>query len=56
MLLLGLVFMAATFVVFAAYGFFASTLRRYVLASLKVQRWMQRGFAWHSASWRSNSL
>ncbi|WP_062224344.1 LysE family translocator [Aureimonas sp. D3] len=45
MLLLGLVFMAATFVVFAAYGFFASTLRRYVLASLKVQRWMQRGFA-----------
>lgn len=45
MLLLSLVFMAMTFVVFAAYGVFASTLRRYVLTSLKVQRWMQRGYA-----------
>ncbi len=45
MLLLSLVFMAMTFVVFAAYGVFASTLRRYVLTSLKVQLWMRRGFA-----------
>ncbi|UZO95015.1 Lysine exporter protein (plasmid) [Roseomonas mucosa] len=45
MLLLSLVFMAATFVVFATYGIFASALRRYVLTSLTIQRWMQRGFA-----------
>ncbi|MBB3999079.1 LysE family translocator [Aureimonas pseudogalii] len=45
MLLLSLVFMAVTFVVFAAYGIFASTLRRYVLTNLRVQRWMQRSFA-----------
>ncbi|KKB82558.1 lysine transporter LysE [Devosia soli] len=45
MLLLSLVFMTATFVVFAAYGTFASALRRYILSSLKVQRWMQRGFS-----------
>ncbi|WP_019998508.1 LysE family translocator [Aureimonas ureilytica] len=45
MLLLSLVFMAMTFAVFATYGVFASTLRRYVLTSLRVQRWMQRSFA-----------
>ena len=37
--------MALTFVVFAAYGVFASALRRRVLASVEIQLWMQRGFA-----------
>lgn len=42
---LGLVFMAATFLVFAAYGIAASALRRYVLASSATQVWLQRSFA-----------
>ena len=45
MLELSLVFMALTFVVFAAYGVFAAALRRHVIASASVQRWMRRGFA-----------
>ncbi|MFT3666120.1 LysE family translocator [Piscinibacter sp.] len=42
---LSLVFMALTFVVFAAYGAFAAALRRHVLSSASVQTWMRRGFA-----------
>lgn len=45
MILLSLVFMAVTFIVFAAYGVFASSLRRHVLGNLEAQRWMRRGFA-----------
>jgi threonine/homoserine/homoserine lactone efflux protein len=42
---LSLVFMALTFVVFAVYGVFAASVRRHVLSSEVVQRWMRRGFA-----------
>ena len=45
MLQLSLVFMAMTFLVFAAYGAFAAALRQHVLASPFVQAWMRRGFA-----------
>lgn len=45
MLLLSAIFMAVTFVVFAAYGFFASALRRHVISRPKVVLWMRRSFA-----------
>lgn len=45
MLELSLVFMALTYVVFAAYGTFAASVRRHVISSASVQNWMRRGFA-----------
>ncbi|MFC0199014.1 LysE family translocator [Paracoccus rhizosphaerae] len=45
MITLSLVFMALTFIVFAAYGAGAAFMRRHVLSSLPVQIWMRRGFA-----------
>ena len=45
MLELSLVFMALTFVIFAAYGAFAAAVRRHVISNASVQVWMQRGFA-----------
>ncbi|MDX8457587.1 LysE family translocator [Mesorhizobium humile] len=45
MLELSLVFMALTFVIFAAYGAFAAAVRRHVISSASVQTWMRRGFA-----------
>lgn len=45
MLELSLVFMALTFVIFAAYGVFAAAVRRHVISSASVQTWMRRGFA-----------
>lgn len=45
MLELSLVFMAMTFVVFAAYGVFAASVRSHVVSRPKVLAWMRRGFA-----------
>ncbi len=45
MLELSLVFMALTFAIFAAYGVFASAVRRHVISSALVQVWMRRSFA-----------
>jgi threonine/homoserine/homoserine lactone efflux protein len=45
MLELSFVFMALTFVIFAAYGTFAVAVRRHILASRSVQTWMRYGFA-----------
>jgi threonine/homoserine/homoserine lactone efflux protein len=45
MLLLSGVFMALTFVVFAAYGLFAASFRRYVIGRPGVILWMRRTFA-----------
>jgi threonine/homoserine/homoserine lactone efflux protein len=45
MLGLSAVFMAATFVVFAAYGLFAAAVRNHVLARPRVLVWMRRTFA-----------
>lgn len=45
MLELSLVFMALTFVIFAAYGAFAAAVRRHVLSNISVQVWMRRSFA-----------
>ncbi|GGA51665.1 lysine transporter LysE [Nitratireductor aestuarii] len=45
MLELSLVFMALTFVIFAAYGAFAAAVRRHVISNASVQMWMRRGFA-----------
>jgi threonine/homoserine/homoserine lactone efflux protein len=45
MLELSLVFMALTFVIFAAYGSFAAAVRRHVFSNASVQVWMRRGFA-----------
>lgn len=42
---LSVVFMAMTFVVFAAYGFVASAVRDRLLASARIMAWMRRGFA-----------
>lgn len=39
------VFMAMTFVVFAAYGWFAAAARRHVIERPVVVRWMQRTFS-----------
>lgn len=45
MLHLSFVFMALTFIIFAAYGVFAAYLRRQIVSNPNVQRWMRRGFA-----------
>ncbi|TCQ03311.1 threonine/homoserine/homoserine lactone efflux protein [Rhizobium sp. PP-F2F-G36] len=45
MLKLSLVFMALTFIIFAAYGVFAAYLRRHIVSNPIVQRWMRRSFA-----------
>jgi threonine/homoserine/homoserine lactone efflux protein len=45
MLQLSFVFMVLTFAIFAAYGALAASVRRHVLSSTKVQKWMRRGFA-----------
>ncbi|WP_249520980.1 LysE family translocator [Microbacterium sp. ER1] len=45
MIVLSLVFMAVTFVVFAAYGIFAATMRTRVLTRPKVMAWLRRSFA-----------
>lgn len=45
MVWLSLVFMAVTFVVFAAYGVFAATMRRQVIGRPRVVAWMRRTFA-----------
>ncbi len=45
MLVLSGVFMAMTFVVFLGYGALAHHFRARVIASPRVQTWMQRGFA-----------
>lgn len=45
MLRLSLVFVAVTFIIFAAYGVFAAYLRRHIVSNPIVQRWMQRSFA-----------
>jgi len=42
---MSLVFMALTFMIFAAYGAFAAAVRRHVISSAAVQSWMRRGFA-----------
>ena len=44
MLELSAVFMAVTFVVFAAYGAFAAAVRTHVIARPRVVTWMRRGF------------
>ncbi|WP_282029979.1 LysE family translocator [Paracoccus marcusii] len=45
MMTLSLIFMATTFLVFAAYGAGAAAMRRHVLSSIPVQTWMFRSFA-----------
>ncbi len=45
MLAFGAVFMALTFVFFVLYGLFAGTARRWILASERAMRWLNRGFA-----------
>ncbi|WP_183871188.1 LysE family translocator [Rhizobium sp. BK491] len=45
MLKLSLVFMALTFIIFAAYGVFAARLRRHIVSNQTVQSWMRRSFA-----------
>lgn len=45
MLTLGSVFMAMTLVVFAFYGVLASSVRQKIVASQRLMRWLQRGFA-----------
>lgn len=42
---LSLVFMAVTFVVFAAYGIFATTMRNQVISRPRVMAWLRRTFA-----------
>jgi threonine/homoserine/homoserine lactone efflux protein len=42
---LSLVFMAATFIVFALYGMFAATMRNQVISRPKVITWLRRTFA-----------
>ncbi|MDF3141095.1 MULTISPECIES: LysE family translocator [unclassified Streptomyces] len=45
MLALGAVFMLATFVVFAAYGVLAASVRSHVIARPRVMAWLRRSFA-----------
>ncbi|MEM7491130.1 MAG: LysE family transporter, partial [Pseudomonadota bacterium] len=45
MALLGAVFMAMTFAVFAIYGTFASAVRSRLLASARAMAWLNRTFA-----------
>jgi threonine/homoserine/homoserine lactone efflux protein len=42
---LGGVFMLATFVVFAAYGVLAASVRSHVIGRPRVMAWLRRGFA-----------
>lgn len=42
---LSLIFMAATFVVFALYGTFAATMQVQVISRPKVMAWLRRSFA-----------
>jgi threonine/homoserine/homoserine lactone efflux protein len=44
MLALSGVFMAVTFLVFAAYGLFAATIRKHVITRPQVLTWMRRTF------------
>lgn len=45
MALLGIVFMAMTFVIFAIYGCFAATVRQQVISRPAVLLWLRRSFA-----------
>lgn len=45
MLELSGVFMAVTFIVFAAYGVFAAAVRNHVISRPRVMTWMRRAFA-----------
>ncbi|MGW1956544.1 LysE family translocator [Streptomyces sp. NPDC001920] len=45
MLLLGAVFMLATFVVFAVYGVLAASVRSHVVSRPRVMAWLRRSFA-----------
>jgi threonine/homoserine/homoserine lactone efflux protein len=45
MLELSAVFMAMTFVVFAAYGVFAASVRTHVIARPRIVTWLRRSFA-----------
>lgn len=45
LLLLSATFMALTFVIFVGYGLAANSLRRLVLSSRRLTRWLQRAFA-----------
>ena len=45
MLMLSAVFMLATFVVFALYGWAAAAMRRHVLERPRVVQWLRRAFA-----------
>ena len=45
MLELSGVFMLATFVIFAAYGIFAASVRSHVISRPRVLAWMRRTFA-----------
>jgi threonine/homoserine/homoserine lactone efflux protein len=45
MLMLSGVFMAVTFVVFAAYGVLAASVRSHVISRPRVMAWLRRGFA-----------
>jgi threonine/homoserine/homoserine lactone efflux protein len=45
MLMLGSIFMAMTFVVFAAYGLFASAVRRHVISRPRIVKRIQRVFS-----------
>lgn len=45
MMVLGGVFMAMTFVVFALYGIFAAAARRLILSNEQAMRWLNRSFA-----------
>jgi threonine/homoserine/homoserine lactone efflux protein len=45
MAMLSLMFMLLTFMVFAAYGLFAASVRRYVVSRPSVMTWMRRSFA-----------
>ncbi len=45
MLVLSGVFMVATFVVFAAYGVLAASVRRHVIGRPRVMAWLRRSFA-----------
>ena len=45
MMVMGGIFMAMTFAVFALYGVFAAAARDRLLASKRVMRWLNRGFA-----------
>jgi threonine/homoserine/homoserine lactone efflux protein len=45
MLVLGGVFMVLTLVIFGFYGVFAAAARDRLLASARIMRWLNRGFA-----------